>query len=170
MPETYPWMQERMLTLGSWAFCNMCQRIAEKSLLLTREQLKSCQQDGQIPFQNLCVKIRAACNYLCPFKTDILKFSPPSVFPKKWSQTSLVPCTDFVNIEIFAMEVIYSAFWWVLFWEKIDLYLDLFQKKVRIQPNLLFIFTDGHTTQVMLFEKKMSSISYWEELRLSDLC
>lgn len=83
MPETYPWMQERMLTLGSWAFCNMCQRIAEKSLLLTREQLKSCQQDGQIPFQNLCVKIRAACNYLCPFKTDILKFSPPSVFSKK---------------------------------------------------------------------------------------
>lgn len=68
------------------------------------------------------------------------------------------------------MEVIYSPFWWVLFWEKIDLCLDLFQEKVRIQPSLLFIFTDGHTNQVMLFEKKMSGISYWEELRISDLC
>lgn len=70
----------------------------------------------------------------------------------------------------FPMEVIYSAFWWVLFWEKIDLCLDLFQEKVRMQPRLLFIFTDGHTNQVMLFEKKMSGISYWEELRISDLC
>lgn len=88
-----------MLTLGSWALCNMCQRIAWKIPLLNWGTTWSCQQEGHIPFQNLCMKMRAASKYLCPFMTDILKFSIPSIKKKKRIQTSLLQCRDFINID-----------------------------------------------------------------------